>query len=160
MDSHCNFHLILTFIHFSLALMSGILSFVFVMILVWNTNIFPNQKIRNTSQSCKIFSKIYKRTPESQDTYEINYKESVKMCDKYSFTNCENDNCCLLSFKWIKNVTFSSYIISAIASIIIASIGIIATTSPTNYVYITYFRNHNFTVTIQVLQIQKLLFYP
>ena len=146
----------LTFITFSLALISGILSFVFVMILLWNTNIFPDHKLRNTSQNCKIFSKINTRIPEAQDTYEIKYNQSVKTFPENPCTNCESDNYYILSSKWIKNVTLSSYIISALSSIIIASIGILATTSPTNYVYITYFRDHNFTVTIQVILIQKL----
>ena len=126
---------------------------------MWNTDIFSNRKLRNTSQSCKLVSRIKKRTPEYSDTCEIKYNQSENMLTENLFANCDSDHYSRLSSKWIKNVTFSSYIISAIAIIIIASIGIMATTSPTNYVYITYFRDHNFTVTIQVSLIQKVLIY-
>ena len=139
---------------FSVALISGILSFLLIITLLWNTNIFIRNNAKKSLLSQTIFCKRTKSKRELQDTYEVLEKENNGTNDIIEKKDIAQEDFPLFS-TWIKRVALSSYLLTALSATILLSISIEATMMSTKYVYISYFKEYNFTITIRVNVIEN-----
>ena len=134
---------------FSLALISGILSFLLIFIMSFSMNRFFEKKSSLTSlgNRCITNNFIY----ESKDVYEIYRDKNIPdLIYGIEHTKTSSERCMILPYHLLKLVSILSYLLLSLSAVMLVIISLSVSTGPTKYLYITYFKERNLTVTIQV----------
>ena len=126
--------------------MSGIQSFTFISLILWNTAIVSQtHKWKLSMFFWKIYNRNKSRYKEPKDTQEI-----TNMKSNDSFSNAENKNIVLQDCQSMQTPACLCCFITILALVLLILIGLTATSRPTRYLYITYFKEYNSTITIKV----------
>ena len=138
--------------NFSIAVMSGILSFLIASIVSFGMNKFSVKRKGISSLNQESLQSVTWSKYQSDDPYEVYKKQNVPhFIHNLQPTKLTCDRSNILTYNWFKVVTIPSYLLLAFGAIIMLVICSCVSISSTKYLYITYFKDHNHTVTIQVL---------
>ena len=126
--------------------MSGIQSFTFISLILWNTAIVSQtHKWKLSMFFWKIYNRNKSRYKEPKDTQEVT---NIKSNDLFS--NAENKNIAPEGCQSMQTPACLCCFITILALVLLILIGLTATSRPTRYLYITYFKEYNSTITIKV----------
>ena len=126
--------------------MSGIQSFTFISLILWNTAIVSQtHKWKLSMFFWKIYNRNKSRYKEPKDTQEVT---NIKSNDLFS--NAENKNIAPEDCQSMQTPACLCCFITILALVLLILIGLTATSRPTRYLYITYFKEYNSTITIKV----------
>ena len=126
--------------------MSGIQSFTFISLILWNTAIVSQtHKWKLSMFFWKIYNRNKSRYKEPKDTQEVT---NIKSNDLFS--NAENKNIVRQDCQSMQTPACLCCFITILALVLLILIGLTATSRPTRYLYITYFKEYNSTITIKV----------
>ena len=126
--------------------MSGLLSGTFLSIILWNTAIVSKiQKWKLSMFFWKLYNRNKNKCKESKDTREVKKPKSNDL-----FNVQENSDICAQDLQSMQHMTFLCCFLTVLGFVLLISIGKVATSQPTKYLYITYFKEYNLTVTIKV----------
>ena len=137
------------FILISSAMVSGILSFVLVLILWWSTIFSASNESQLLLPNRSPFSRKDNCANEEQGTQKRLLKEQNETIEILENENINTFNN-TISWKWLTNIAAPSLLITILAVVVLLTIGLTETTNSSKYLYITYFKDYNFTITIQV----------
>ena len=127
-------------------MVSGIQSFTFISLILWNTAIVSQtHKWKLSMFFWKIYNRNKSRYKETKDTQEVT---NIKPNDLFS--NAENKNIVPQDCQSMQTPACLCCFITILALVLLILIGLTATSRPTRYLYITYFKEYNSTITIKV----------
>ena len=125
-------------------MVSGILSVILALILWWSVTFSAN------NESQRLLFRNNNGINIANTTHKMALKEHSEMIKELERKNNNSINT-TVSWKWMKNIAAPSLLITALMAAVFLTISLTDTTSPSKYLYITYFKDYNFTITIQVI---------
>ena len=130
----------------SIALASGLLSGTFLSIILWNTSIVSKiQKWKLSMFFWKLYSRNKNKCKESKDTHQVTKPQSNDLLNV-----AESSDICAQDLQSMQQMACLCCFLTVLGFVLLIPIGKVATSEPTKYLYITYFKEYNLTVTIKV----------
>ena len=138
--------------NFSLSVVSGILSLFLIFIVSNNIKKLYDDETRITALTPDPFLLFRNSSFKPNEIYDVYKTKDIPngaydlQSTKYSVERCPSS-----TNTWLKRVAVPSYLLLLLSLILLIIVGSSVATGPTKYLYITYFKERNTTVTIKVI---------
>ena len=127
------------------------MSLLLILIISLNIKKVSEKEIRNSGFNTDFLPTIKIDSHKPNNSYE-SYKAVFYQNTAYDLqsTKCSIKNSSAITYTWLKHVATPSYSILFLSSLMLLIISCSVSTGPTKHLFITYFKERNLTVTIQV----------
>ena len=131
-------------------MISGILSIILLLILWWNVIYSCNNESILPSLPDALHH--FNKRNDIEEAITLNKNRFIKRSETSNSLQISNNtelNTIIMS-KWLRNIAIPSVLVMVSTIVVFVTISLTSVTKVPTYMYITYFKDHNFTVTIQV----------
>ena len=136
---------------FSLSVISGIFSLLIISIVSNKVNKFSDEEARITTSTPNHFLSFRNNSFKPNDIHEV-YKTKSFPKGSYDLqsTKYSVESRPASTNTWLKLVAAPSYLLLLLSPILLMIVSLCVETGPTKYLYITYFKERNTTISIKV----------
>ena len=126
--------------NFSIAVISGILSFLMAFIALFRIIKYSVKRRNPSSLNQESLHSATESEYKSNDLYEVYNQQNIpNFIHNQQPTKLAFDSSNVLTYNWLKLVTIPSYLLLALGAMILLVICSCVSTASTKYLYITYF---------------------
>ena len=136
---------------FSLSVVSGILSLLIISIVYKKVDKFSDEETRITTSTTDHFLSFRNSSFKPNDICEVYKTKSIpKGSYDLQSTKYSVESRPISTNTWLRLVAAPSYLLLLLLPILLIIVSLSVVTGPTKYLYITYFKERNTTITIKV----------
>ena len=134
------------------------MSFLMAFITLFGINKYSVKRRGLSSLNQESFHSVTRIEYKLNDPYEVYKQQHVSnFIHNLPPTKSTCDSSNILMYNWLKLVTIPSYLLLVLGAMILVVICSCVSTASTKYLYITYFKDRNHTITIQVFTLFDIL---